>query len=130
MPLSLQQLYNNVGTFTVVRLAVVSVGLLGVGAFVWVEGGQPAPLFAFLAGVPLPVVAREALIERFEVSLRFGRIYGVALVASSVVIGVMRDWLVALIASPAFLAVYFFLAALYVGFYVAVFADVRVEVSR
>lgn len=130
MSSSFRQFRKNAGLFSLIRIGVVGLMLLGICVFLVLRAHQPAPLLGFLAGVALPFFARERLIDGIEASSRAARIFGIALVVSAAVIGAAREHLAPLLENWLFVSVFFSLAALYIGLFIVMYSDVRVEIRR
>lgn len=121
-----RHLHRNVGTFAVVRTALVV--LLVVASAVGLSLARPGhwpTLIGAGAGLLLPYVARGALVERLDASIKVHRIAGIGIIAALVL---LRDPIKS--AGALGLALSLGLLGAYISAYFWLMSDPRVEARR
>ena len=121
-----RHLHSNVGTFVVIRTAlVVLLVVAGAVGLTLARPGHWPTLIGAGAGLLLPYLARDALVERLDTSIKVHRIAGIAILAA---LALLRDPITS--AGALGKALSLGLLGAYISAYFWLMSDPRVEARR
>lgn len=119
----------NVGWAGLIQSGIVGALFLAMCVLYLGDKGSPAPALGFGLGVLIPTLARGWITEDPDRTVPLLRGLGVGLVATSVIGGLLKDQLLALLSEPGLLFGLSFAVMLYLGAYWHFWSDPTIYAS-